>query len=157
MVLDPIPQSLPVYFFGSRPQPPTSQHLAIPIASSRVRERERERERERKRERERHTHIHQHTLCPSKCEASRYSNCLPQSVCVCLCVCVCDRERERERERERHTYTHTHTQTHTHTLLVPPNVKRIWRGQVTVQSSHSSNCEEIQMYFIFRVSVISLF
>jgi len=26
MVLDPIPQSLPVHFFGSRPQPPTSQH-----------------------------------------------------------------------------------------------------------------------------------
>jgi len=25
MVLDPIPQSLPVHFFGSRPQPPTSQ------------------------------------------------------------------------------------------------------------------------------------
>ena len=24
MVLDPIPQSLPVHFFGSRPQPPTS-------------------------------------------------------------------------------------------------------------------------------------
>ena len=28
MVLDPIPQSLPVHFFGSRPQPPTSpQHV----------------------------------------------------------------------------------------------------------------------------------
>ena len=26
MVLDPIPQSLPVHFFGSRPQPPTSPH-----------------------------------------------------------------------------------------------------------------------------------
>jgi len=26
MVLDPIPQSLPVHFFGSRPQPPTSLH-----------------------------------------------------------------------------------------------------------------------------------
>jgi len=25
MVLDPIPQSLPVHFFGSRPQPPTSR------------------------------------------------------------------------------------------------------------------------------------
>ena len=25
MVLDPIPQPLPVHFFGSRPQPPTSQ------------------------------------------------------------------------------------------------------------------------------------
>ena len=25
MVLDPIPESLPVHFFGSRPQPPTSQ------------------------------------------------------------------------------------------------------------------------------------
>ena len=29
MVLDPIPQSLPVHFFGSRPQPPTSRHSAI--------------------------------------------------------------------------------------------------------------------------------
>jgi len=29
MVLDPIPQSLPVHFFGSRPQPPTSQSGAI--------------------------------------------------------------------------------------------------------------------------------
>jgi len=28
MVLDPIPQSLPVHFFGSRPQPPTSPHDA---------------------------------------------------------------------------------------------------------------------------------
>ena len=27
MVLDPIPQSLPVHFFGSRPQPPTSPHI----------------------------------------------------------------------------------------------------------------------------------
>jgi len=27
MVLDPIPQSLPVHFFGSRPQPPTSREL----------------------------------------------------------------------------------------------------------------------------------
>jgi len=26
MVLDPIPQPLPVHFFGSRPQPPTSPH-----------------------------------------------------------------------------------------------------------------------------------
>jgi len=26
MVLDPIPQSLPVHFFGSRPQPPTSRY-----------------------------------------------------------------------------------------------------------------------------------
>jgi len=30
MVLDPIPQSLPVHFFGSRPQPPTSR-LRCPI------------------------------------------------------------------------------------------------------------------------------
>jgi len=29
MVLDPIPQSLPVHFFGSRPQPPTSHHCSI--------------------------------------------------------------------------------------------------------------------------------
>ena len=29
MVLDPIPQSLPVHFFGSRPQPPTSQNRSI--------------------------------------------------------------------------------------------------------------------------------
>ena len=27
MVLDPIPQSLPVHFFGSRPQPPTSPYM----------------------------------------------------------------------------------------------------------------------------------
>jgi len=27
MVLDPIPQSLPVHFFGSRPQPPTSHMM----------------------------------------------------------------------------------------------------------------------------------
>ena len=25
MVLDPIPQSLPIHFFGSQPQPPTSR------------------------------------------------------------------------------------------------------------------------------------
>jgi len=30
MVLDPIPQSLPVHFFGSRPQPPTS-HGSTPL------------------------------------------------------------------------------------------------------------------------------
>ena len=29
MVLDPIPQSLPVHFFGSRPQPPTSLDAAL--------------------------------------------------------------------------------------------------------------------------------
>ena len=29
MVLDPIPQSLPVHFFGSRPQPPTSRHARM--------------------------------------------------------------------------------------------------------------------------------
>jgi len=29
MVLDPIPQSLPVHFFGSRPQPPTSPHTCV--------------------------------------------------------------------------------------------------------------------------------
>ena len=29
MVLDPIPQSLPVHFFGSRPQPPTSHQSPI--------------------------------------------------------------------------------------------------------------------------------
>jgi len=28
MVLDPIPQPLPVHFFGSRPQPPTSPRIA---------------------------------------------------------------------------------------------------------------------------------
>ena len=33
MVLDPIPQSLPVHFFGSRPQPPTS-HLYINISTA---------------------------------------------------------------------------------------------------------------------------
>ena len=34
MVLDPIPQSLPVHFFGSRPQPPTSRKSSIehPVA-----------------------------------------------------------------------------------------------------------------------------
>ena len=31
MVLDPIPQSLPVHLFGSRPQPPTSRDIRIPI------------------------------------------------------------------------------------------------------------------------------
>jgi len=29
MVLDPIPQSLPVHFFGSRPQPPTSPNDVV--------------------------------------------------------------------------------------------------------------------------------
>jgi len=29
MVLDPIPPPLPVHFFGSRPQPPTSHHLTM--------------------------------------------------------------------------------------------------------------------------------
>jgi len=31
MVLDPIPQSLPVHFFGSRPQPPTSPRHALAL------------------------------------------------------------------------------------------------------------------------------
>jgi len=39
MVLDPIPQSLPVHFFGSRPQPPTS-HLERNCACEREKERE---------------------------------------------------------------------------------------------------------------------
>ena len=29
MVLDPIPQPLPVHFFGSRPQPPTSHDVCV--------------------------------------------------------------------------------------------------------------------------------
>ena len=33
MVLDPIPQSLPVHFFGSRPQPPTSPRLLRIVSS----------------------------------------------------------------------------------------------------------------------------
>jgi len=66
MVLDPIPQSLPVHFFGSRPQPPTSHKETDQQERGRVRfncvymyacaqdgQRERERERERKRETER--------------------------------------------------------------------------------------------------------
>jgi len=42
MVLDPIPQSLPVHFFGSRPQPPTSRSSRVllltvsPCLSSRI-------------------------------------------------------------------------------------------------------------------------
>ena len=31
MVLDPIPQILPVHFFGSRPQPPTSPYVPHPV------------------------------------------------------------------------------------------------------------------------------
>ena len=34
MVLDPIPQSLPVHFFGSRPQPPTSRIFHLSSFSS---------------------------------------------------------------------------------------------------------------------------
>ena len=35
MVLDPIPQSLPVHFFGSRPQPPTSRgEMTLEISST---------------------------------------------------------------------------------------------------------------------------
>jgi len=34
MVLDPIPQSLPVHFFGSRPQPPTSLSTYLPVSLS---------------------------------------------------------------------------------------------------------------------------
>ena len=33
MVLDPIPQSLPVHFFGSRPQPPTSRPPCVLVQS----------------------------------------------------------------------------------------------------------------------------
>ena len=38
MVLDPIPQSLPVHFFGSRPQPPTSldDTAVLPLQKSRI-------------------------------------------------------------------------------------------------------------------------
>ena len=34
MVLDPIPQSLPVHFFGSRPQPPTSRSVNAFLAAA---------------------------------------------------------------------------------------------------------------------------
>jgi len=57
MVLDPIPQSLPVHFFGSRPQPPTSHpsrgriHLVLHSLHSQT-----------------HTkHKHIHTHLPSQC------------------------------------------------------------------------------------------
>ena len=36
MVLDPIPQSLPVHFFGSRPQPPTSRGRALYFLLTRI-------------------------------------------------------------------------------------------------------------------------
>ena len=35
MVLDPIPQSLPVHFFGSRPQPPTSRYVTVIVPKMR--------------------------------------------------------------------------------------------------------------------------
>jgi len=34
MVLDPIPQCLPVHIFGSQPQPPTSPHGVAYLAAS---------------------------------------------------------------------------------------------------------------------------
>jgi len=36
MVLDPIPQSLPVHFFGSRPQPPTSRWRGLTSTSKKL-------------------------------------------------------------------------------------------------------------------------
>ena len=42
MVLDPIPQSLPVHFVGSRPQPPTSRRHPVEADTEEDRDPERD-------------------------------------------------------------------------------------------------------------------
>ena len=70
MVLDHIPQSLPVHFFGSRPQPPTSRSGTIAL-----------------------------WVCAASAARSHCVLLLLLAVtgdfrvCVCVCVCVCERER----------------------------------------------------------------
>jgi len=62
MVLDPIPQSLPVYFFGSRPQPPTSRVMCDEACDNSV-----------------HKYMHEHTcmcmnMCVETCRSSRHAS-----------------------------------------------------------------------------------
>ena len=52
MVLNPIPQSLPVHFFGSRPQPPTSREKTRDgLHKKEIRKAKKDSEGDRKRER----------------------------------------------------------------------------------------------------------
>ena len=84
MVLDPIPQSLPVHFFGSRPQPPTSR-------------RETSQERHQKRDIRRETSVRKMFL--------QYKE---RDLCVEL------NAKGEKGNQKRHTLTHTHAHTYTH-------------------------------------------
>ena len=145
MVLDPIPQSLPVHFFGSRPQPPTSLLIYVLCIARRY-----------------HQSLcvldeDMHLACPmsrmshlSTNETStwqmRHEHCLMgHTSCVChVCVCLmgtykgvwracrCSMEendiftcvRRSLRADDTHTnslslsLTHTYTHLHTHTLTL---------------------------------------
>ena len=96
MVLDPIPQSLPVHFFGSRPQPPTSRlqssrqvYVSVCVRVC--------------------THVCA-CVCVYVCMSVRTCVCMYVCLCVFVCVYMCRvlspprlEERERERERDKET------------------------------------------------------
>ena len=130
MVLDPIPQSLSVHLFGSRPQPPTSRCQSKDAfkgtyAHTHV-------------QTSRHTIVHwrasTHTykqtenarvfVCVSLCLGVYVyvcvylcgyvyvciCTCMCRCRCMCMCMCMCTGSRS-------HAYTHTHQHipTYTHT------------------------------------------
>ena len=99
MVLDPIPQCLPVHIFGSRPQPPpliSSKYFWLPPATLLVTDREREREREGERKRAR--------------ARARERKFTLEWCCVLQC-----REREKTHLALHYTATHCNTLQHTAT------------------------------------------
>ena len=78
MVLDRIPQSLPVHLFGSRPQPPTSRH-GIPSLSLRILCRE-----------------PILTICTFSFDSSAFHLCI--RACYSMCSQCADRTRKNVRE-----------------------------------------------------------
>jgi len=72
MVLDPMPQPLPVHFFGSRPQPPTSPEIA-----------------ENESLKQETSHLLGEHRCVCVRERDRECVCVFVCVRVCVFVCVC--------------------------------------------------------------------
>ena len=126
MVLDPIPQSLPVHFFGSRPQPPTSWESKkgrqerqggreVFLLTGREGERgETKRERERKPGRALSHSLHMYVYTHTHRTHIQLQIVFVTFVCVCTRVCVCGVLTL--------PVSHTHTRTHAHRANKNTNV-----------------------------------
>jgi len=148
MELDPIPQSLPVHFFGSRPQPPTSWESKkgrqerqggreVFLLTGREGERgETKRERERKPGRALSHSLHMYVYTHTHRTHTQIQIVFVTFVCVCTRVCVCGVPPL--------PVPHTHTRMHahrankkTHVTALGCLIRDIFLIQVTWLKSHS--------------------